>query len=466
MPVFGLDFKPDPDYEIPHQLGDPTAMRLVLNPGSPAARELQLQPGPNHIGRNPANDFTIDDPSVSSYHAEIQVLENSAVIKDLGSTNGTFVHGIKVQEISLQPGETFRLGSVEIQLQSEDPEALASTLVESKQAAGAFNPASSRQVLEAQLAEPPPDPPPPLSDKPIFCKNHYQNPGLYRCSKCQKFFCDLCVNTRGSASGGLKFCKVCGTPCARMSVKAHVPKTVNFFQAVPEAFRYPFVGDGLILLFGGTLFFGFLDAANFVSRHAFQYGLRSMTMRAVIFTFILGTGYLFSFLKNVIHASAHGDKQMPDWPELSEWTSDIVSPMFQFVVISIVSFGPTLIVSRWADGDYPWLVALVALLGCCYFPMAFLGVAMFDTLTALNPLFIFGSILRVPREYAVAVLVFILIIGLRWLTGSLLERILHIPLVPTLLADLLVLGLLIVEARILGLLFLTQKSVLAWFKHL
>jgi len=250
-----------------------------------------------------------------------------------------------------------------------------------------------------------------------------------------------------------------------MSVLAHVPKTISFFKAAPEAFKYPFVGDGLTLLFGGTLFFGFLDAANFISRHAFMYGMRAMTMRAVIFTFILGTGYLFAFLKNVIHASAHGDKQMPDWPELSEWYADIVSPMFQFVVISAVSFGPALILFLWADGDYPLLVAAVALLGCCYFPMAFLGVAMFDSLAALNPLFIVGSILRVPREYGVAVLVFVFIVGLRWVTASLLEILLRIPLAPTLLADLLGFGLLIIEARILGLLYLTQKGLLGWFKR-
>lgn len=444
-------------------------MRLVIHPGSPQAREVELQRGTNRLGRNPANDFTIDDPSVSSFHAEIQVGDGSAVIKDLGSTNGTFVHGIRLQEVSLQPGETFRLGGVEMLLQLDDSEPVAMALAETLRPGGSSHQQTATQLYPKPLSAEPAalvkQTETGATDKPIFCKNHYQNPGLYRCPRCQRFFCDLCVNTRGSSSGGLKFCKVCGTECARMSVLAHVPKTINFFKAVPEAFKYPFVGDGLILLFGGTLFFGFLDAANFISRHAFMYGMRAMTMRAVIFTFILGTGYLFSFLKNVIHASAHGDRQMPDWPELSEWYADIVSPMFQFVVISAASFGPALALYQWADGDYPLLVAAVALLGCCYFPMAFLGVAMFDSLTALNPLFVVGSILRVPREYGVVVLVFAFIVGLRWGTGTLLEMLLRIPLAPTLLADLLGLGLLIVEARILGLLYLTQKGLLGWFKR-
>src|SRR3954452_12752532 len=101
-----MDIGPSSLYQTFHQLGHPV-MRLVIHPSSPEALEFQLQEGTNSIGRNPANDFTIDDPSVSSYHAEILVTEYVTTLKDLASTNGTFVHGIKVQETSLQPGETF-----------------------------------------------------------------------------------------------------------------------------------------------------------------------------------------------------------------------------------------------------------------------------------------------------------------------------------------------------------------------
>ena len=58
----------------------------------------------------------------------------------------------------------------------------------------------------------------------------------------------------------------------------------------------------VVLLFGGSFFFGFLDLANYVSRHSFQYGLRGMMMRVTIFTFIFGTGYLFAYLKKIIAA--------------------------------------------------------------------------------------------------------------------------------------------------------------------
>jgi hypothetical protein len=272
------------------------------------------------------------------------------------------------------------------------------------------------------------------------------------------------VNTRGSAAGGLKFCKFCAGECVPVTIKGFIPHAVDFFKAIPRAFKYPFVGDGLILLIGGTLFFGFLDAANYIARNAFQYGMRAMTLRAVIITFILGTGYLFSFLKKVIYSTADGDQQMPDWPELSEWQADIVSPMFQFVVVSTVSFGPAIALALWLQGDSPWAVWLLALLGCFYFPMGMLGVAMFDNLAALNPLFIVGSALKIPKEYAVTALVFAGIIGIRWLSETVLYWLIKVPLVPTLFADLLGLCLLIIEARILGLLYLSQKAHLGWFR--
>ena len=189
---------------------------------------------------------------------------------------------------------------------------------------------------------------------------------------------------------------------------------------------------------------------------------------SVIFTFILGCGYLFAYLKKIIAYTAHGEEHMPDWPELTEWKDDIVSPMFQFLMICFFSFGPALltwlVMDFWFEVDYPWLVWLVALAGCAYFPMAFLGVAMFDSLAAAHPLFVLGSITVVPREYSIAALVFAGILAFRWLSESLLAMLLRIPLVPVLISDLLGICLLMVEARILGLLYLSRKQTLGWFK--
>ena len=436
--------------------------RLVVNAGTPEAWEIQLKPGANFIGRSPANDFVIPDPSVSSSHCRIDVANDSVVLRDLGSTNGTFVDQLPIQESTVEPGQRIRLGNVELHLEITGTAPALAEPVHRLPAAPSAGLSSPARFATEIINAPPANAVIIEDDKPINCKNHYQNVARFKCNKCNRYVCDLCVNTRGTTGGGLKFCKICGTECAPV-IQHFTQLQTDFFSAFRQAFKYPFSGDGLALLIGGTLFFGFLDAANYISRHTVALGMRG-SMRAVIFTFILATGYLFSYLKNVIYSTAQGDRHPPDWPELTEWQADIVSPMFQFVMVTLLSFGPAIGLQIWSEGDYPWLVGAVALLGCFYFPMAFLAVAMFDSLVALNPLFVVGSILRAPREYAVAALVFTGIVALRWLSGTFFAMLLHIPLVPTLVADLFCLGLLIVEARILGLLYLSQKQTLRWFE--
>ena len=90
---------------------------------------------------------------------------------------------------------------------------------------------------------------------------------------------------------------------------------------------------------------------------------------------------------------------------------------------------------------------------------------MFDSLTALNPKFVAGSILRVPKEYALCVIVFCGIIGIRWVLETVLGKLLGIPLAPALIADLIMIYLLMAEARILGILYYASKRELNWFRR-
>src|SRR5204862_6387752 len=95
--------------------------RLVINPGAPTAWEVQLKPGMNLLGRGFANDFKIDDPTVSGSHCQIVLANFTAVIKDLGSTNGTYINRAPVTEAVLQSGQTIHLGGVEMVFQSDAP---------------------------------------------------------------------------------------------------------------------------------------------------------------------------------------------------------------------------------------------------------------------------------------------------------------------------------------------------------
>src|SRR5712692_2474736 len=87
------------------------------------ARTCSLGPATLRIGRQEDNDIILDNPYISRYHAEI-ILEGSRyLIRDLGSTSGTFANGERVAQRRLKDGDCIRLGrgrGVEFQFHSSD----------------------------------------------------------------------------------------------------------------------------------------------------------------------------------------------------------------------------------------------------------------------------------------------------------------------------------------------------------
>lgn len=96
-------------------------LRLVLHAGTARARRFELKPGSSYLGRAFNNDFKIEDPSVSGSHVRIVVDGDIITVKDLGSTNGTFINLSQIREGYMQPGQLLRLGGVELLLEDEAP---------------------------------------------------------------------------------------------------------------------------------------------------------------------------------------------------------------------------------------------------------------------------------------------------------------------------------------------------------
>ncbi|EKD46978.1 MAG: hypothetical protein ACD_66C00270G0005 [uncultured bacterium] len=70
------------------------------------------------IGKKADNDIVINDKTVSRYHLEIQSTEDSYLMKDLGSTNGTYINGSRIKEGFLSPGDILTVGNTKLEFQA------------------------------------------------------------------------------------------------------------------------------------------------------------------------------------------------------------------------------------------------------------------------------------------------------------------------------------------------------------
>ena len=91
-------------------------------------RTHQLKAEKTTIGRLEDNTFQIAEPSVSSHHCEVLLRGNQVLVRDLNSTNGTYVSGEKVAEATVKPGQILRLGQVEMRLETDTPPASSKKL--------------------------------------------------------------------------------------------------------------------------------------------------------------------------------------------------------------------------------------------------------------------------------------------------------------------------------------------------
>ena len=111
----------------PSMPGTADADATIINPGfgpaaSPSQWQLVVEDGPNadqrhllgpqtRLGRNPDNDVQLSDSQASRHHALVQREGDGYVLRDLNSSNGILVNGLRVGEpTQLQPGDVIQIG--------------------------------------------------------------------------------------------------------------------------------------------------------------------------------------------------------------------------------------------------------------------------------------------------------------------------------------------------------------------
>jgi hypothetical protein len=178
--------------------------RLEIRTHDIAPAELELAPGCNQVGREGENQILLPHPSVSARHCEVWLMEDSVLIRDLDSCNGTFVDGQRVTEAELLAGQTLRLGDVELVL-TEAPARIS--------VPDLALPAQPKQQVY-------------FDDGTPSCLNHESVPAKFHCTgKCGKMFCGQCVRELRVAGGTpRRFCPECGGACERLAATVREAK--------------------------------------------------------------------------------------------------------------------------------------------------------------------------------------------------------------------------------------------------
>lgn len=169
-------------------------VRYILR-GITHSLNLDLRTGLNTIGRNPTNDFRVSEASVSGFHSEIEVSEATILVRDLQSTNGTFIDDQPVVEQALKPGQVVQFGTVTFRLEQE----------------------------EIKIFVPQPVMPPAVAPKPVVREDGFfactRNPTMiatHRCTKCTLPFHKSSLRGMQLAGGSktpLLFCPECDGSC-------------------------------------------------------------------------------------------------------------------------------------------------------------------------------------------------------------------------------------------------------------
>jgi hypothetical protein len=194
--------------------------KLVLT-GISHPATFELDEGLISVGRNPTNDFRVSDPTVSSFHCELIVSRNSVLVRDLNSTNGTFIDDQAVQEAVLRAGQVLRLGEARLRLEdqaAQEPVVIAIPQIEPER------PPTQTHLLDGSLA----------------CLNHPGIGAVVRCTKCGMAFCGDCVRTLRIQGGQSRlFCPSCSGPCDLLVPKPPAKKP-SFLGRLTQTIRMRF----------------------------------------------------------------------------------------------------------------------------------------------------------------------------------------------------------------------------------
>jgi transcriptional regulator with GAF, ATPase, and Fis domain len=92
--------------------------RLVIIDGPDKGKSIEITRERATIGRSAVNDLVVSDKAISGCHFEVATREDGHILRDLGSTNGTYYQDCRIREFYLKPGVVVKAGTSRFQFQT------------------------------------------------------------------------------------------------------------------------------------------------------------------------------------------------------------------------------------------------------------------------------------------------------------------------------------------------------------
>ncbi|MGI6303518.1 MAG: hypothetical protein ACOX52_21030 [Verrucomicrobiota bacterium] len=225
------------------------------------------------------------------------------------------------------------------------------------------------------------------------CENDPRHPPEWVCTSCGKTWCDQCIERIGLHKA-YEICPACFKRCERLETVLAPPKRrgskksfargpgKDWSAMLQRAWVLPLKSPGIILIAIGGAAFGLL-------RLLIPFGGVSGIMVAM---FIYG--YLAQYWLALVRAEATGEEGPLD-PEL-DWDALISGCLSLFIFIPAILFGPALL-AGWVGPSQ--LKVPLAALGAFMTPIALIAAALYDSVSAANPIYLIQGLSRVFLPY-------------------------------------------------------------------
>src|SRR4051794_14409144 len=99
----------------PPDVGGVDDLECVIVAGPDAGRALSLGRGRHIVGKSGAT-LALSDGGVSRQHLEIEVTDDTIVVRDLGSRNGTYYLGARIETAAVAPGAVLTVGGNQLKI--------------------------------------------------------------------------------------------------------------------------------------------------------------------------------------------------------------------------------------------------------------------------------------------------------------------------------------------------------------